>query len=108
MRYIIALIWPPLAAVVSGKTWEGVLNAALWFVALIIIAIAPPLAFLLWLASLIHALVIVSVFYRTRRQQELMMIMKAAHEGTAAALQATAPKPAKVPEEDRPQVVYKI
>lgn len=109
MRYLIALIWPPLAAVTSAPTGQAVINALLWFGGLICLGLFFPLAFLLWLASLFHALALVRVFYEQRRAQEIAQITEATKAGVIAALQGSRPQaPAQPANYDSGRDVYKL
>ena len=68
MLYILAIILPPIALFVAGKPIQGILNAVLFLLSIIIFAVSIGtlsfLSFPLWVVAVVHALFVVHG-YRT-------------------------------------------
>lgn len=84
MRYLIALLCPPLAVLISGKGLAGIINAAVYVAAWITLFFG--FGFLLYALCAAHACMEVSNFYSDRRTREMERAI------TAAVAASTAPE----------------
>lgn len=62
MRYLLAIILPPLAVLLCGKPFQGILNFFLLF--------------FLWIPAVLHALFVVSSHKADLRNRELIAAMQ--------------------------------
>lgn len=112
MRYLVALIWPPLAVIICASNHHVPVNLCLWFGGLLTLWLSFPLAFLLWLTSLIHAMAVVQLYYKERRAAELVEVAAATKAGVLAALEAEKraanPAPSMPSNYDQNRDVYKL
>lgn len=76
MRYLLALLCPPLALLISGKRLAAVINAAVYIAAWITLFFGFGL--LLYAICAIHACMEVSNFYSDRRTREMERVIAAA------------------------------
>lgn len=63
MLYLLAIILPPLAVLISGKPLQALL-------------INLPLTLLMWLPGILHAWVVVHGYYADQRQERLIREMR--------------------------------
>jgi len=85
MLYVIAIIFPPLALLLAGKIGHAILN-------LIMVCISIPLmligvGFIIHLAPLIHAIVVIAGRNADKRNQKLIDAMYHTASHTAASTQ---------------------
>ena len=62
MRYILALLLPPLAVLLCGKPFQAVINLLL------------TLCF--WIPGVVHALLVANDYYEDERQEDLVRAME--------------------------------
>ena len=62
MRYLLAIILPPIAVLVCGKPIQALLNLVL--------------TILLWIPGMIHALFVVNGYYADRRTDKVIEAIK--------------------------------
>jgi uncharacterized membrane protein YqaE (UPF0057 family) len=61
MRYLLAIVLPPVAVLICGKPFQAVINVVL--------------TLLLWVPGMIHALFVVNNWYADQRTQRLVDAM---------------------------------
>lgn len=66
MRFLLAILFPPLAVLSCGKVVSAVLNVVL--------------TLCLWIPGVVHALFVVSNFNADRRHAELVRALKGEHD----------------------------
>ena len=62
MRYLLAIILPPIAVLICGKPIQALLNLVL--------------TILLWIPGMIHALFVVNGYYADRRTDKVIEAIK--------------------------------
>ena len=62
MRYLLAILLPPLAVFICGKPFQGFLNILL------------TIAF--WVPGVVHAILVVNDYYADRRTDRIVEAMK--------------------------------
>jgi uncharacterized membrane protein YvlD (DUF360 family) len=69
MMYLLAIIIPPLALLLSGRLFHAVVNAILWGLSIVIfvftLGIASFISSPLWIIAVVHAVYLV---YSSRRE----------------------------------------
>ena len=70
MRYLIALLVPPLAVLLCGKPVQAILNAVVWLVGIVTIFFGVGL--LVVPVAVIHAMFVVNTHFADKRQAGLM------------------------------------
>lgn len=63
MKYLLAVIFPPLAVFSCGKPWQGILNIILFICTV-------------WIGSMIHAIFVVHNYYADERTQKLIQAIQ--------------------------------
>jgi uncharacterized membrane protein YqaE (UPF0057 family) len=61
MRYVLAILLPPLAILLCGKPFQAIINV--------------PLTLLFWIPGMLHALFVVNSYLADRRVTELAAAM---------------------------------
>ncbi len=62
MRYLLAILLPPIAVLICGKPFQAVINLLL--------------CVLLWVPGVIHALFVAHDYYADQRNKELVAAMR--------------------------------
>ena len=62
MRYLLAIIFPPLAVLLCGKPFQAILNCFL--------------TLLLWIPGMIHAILVVNAHLADRRTDRLIRALR--------------------------------
>ncbi|SDH03917.1 hypothetical protein [Roseospirillum parvum] len=80
MIYLVALFVPPLGLLFAGKFIQAILNLSLLVIAFLILVgtlgFASPISFGLWLAAVIHAVLVVHNSRAEARNRELIDAMR--------------------------------
>ncbi|MBL0926930.1 MAG: YqaE/Pmp3 family membrane protein [Phycisphaerales bacterium] len=64
MRYLLAIVLPPVAVLICGKPVQAVLNLVL--------------TLLLWVPGMVHALLVAHDYYEDRRSERMIRAIRAA------------------------------
>lgn len=67
MMYILALLLPPLALLLSGKPFQAIISAAFWILAWILAIFGA--GFIVWVILAVHAILVVRD-HNTRKMME--------------------------------------
>jgi len=73
MMYILAVLLPPLALLLTGKIFQAIFNAALFIVGLVFLILG---GWLLWLLCVLHAVFVVHGDRADRRTQKIVDAIK--------------------------------
>ncbi len=77
MIYILAIVLPPIALFVAGKPIQGIINAILFILSIVLfvftLGFGSFLSFPLWVVSVVHALFVVHGY---RTDQKITKIAK--------------------------------
>lgn len=75
MRYLLAILLPPIAVLICGKPFQAVINLLFCLLAIVSLFIFP-LCFPLLALCIIHALFIAHNYYADERNKELIAAMR--------------------------------
>lgn len=112
MRYVLAILLPPIAVMLSGGLAGALFSWGLYALAWLCLfsGFMSPVSPLLYIGCLIHALFEVQKYYTDRRAAELHQVIAAsqaaAAQVVAQAIQQAAPGPLPVPTTIKPPQGY--
>lgn len=76
MIYLIAIICPPLALLLKGKIFQAILNGVLWLISLVLFVVSFGVLSLLWIVTVIWAIISVKSANDQDRHDEIVDAIK--------------------------------
>ena len=80
MLYLVSIIVPPLAILLSGKPFQAVFNLLLLILTLLILVgtlgLGSGISFVLWVIAILHAVFVVHGRNQDRRDQKIIDAVK--------------------------------
>ncbi len=76
MIYLVAILCPPLALLFKGKIFQAIFNGILWIVSLVLFAISFGALSLIWIVTVVWAIIVVKGANDDERHQEIVDAIK--------------------------------
>lgn len=76
MIYLLAIIVPPLALLLKGKIFQAIFNGIIWVISIALAIISLGALSLLWIVSVIWAILAVKSARDDERHEELVDAMR--------------------------------